>query len=88
MLPRYAMIKLSMKRGTKMFLENKVVIEINTKIRIREPTDKEVTEEMIKAEVEKVVRPLFEVKENDDKEFAKVNIKIKKHKLVKEKGEK
>ena len=70
-----------------MFLENKVVIEINTKIRIREPTDK-VTEEMIKAEVEKVVRPLFAVKENDDKEFAKVNIKIKKHKLVKEKGEK
>ena len=72
---------------TKMFLENKVVIEINTKIRIREPTDK-VTEEMVKKEVEKVVRPLFEVKENDDKEFAKVNIKIKKHKYVKEKGEK
>ena len=70
-----------------MYLENKVVIEINTKIRIREPTDK-VTEEMVKKEVEKVVRPLFEVKENDDKEFAKVNIKIKKHKLVKEKGEK
>ena len=70
-----------------MFLENKVVIEINTKIRIREPTDK-VTEEMIKAEVDKVVRPLFEVKENEDKEFAKVNIKIKKHKFVKEKGEK
>ena len=64
-----------------------MVIEINTKIRIREPTDK-VTEEMIKAEVEKVVRPLFEVKENEDKEYAKVNIKIKKHKLVKEKGEK
>lgn len=72
----------------KLYLENKVVIEINTKIRIREPTDKEVTEEMVKKEVEKVVRPLFEVKENDDKEFAKVNIKIKKHKLVKEKGEK
>ena len=71
----------------KLYLENKVVIEINTKIRIREPTDK-VTEEMVKKEVEKVVRPLFEVKENDDKEFAKVNIKIKKHKLVKEKGEK
>ena len=70
-----------------MFLENKVVIEINTKIRIREPTDK-VTEKMIKAEVDKVVRPLFEVKENEDKEFAKVNIKIKKHKFVKEKGEK
>ena len=64
-----------------------MVIEINTKIRIREPTDK-VTEEMIKAEVEKVVRPLFEVKENEDKEYAKVNIKIKKHKYVKEKGEK
>ena len=61
--------------------------EINTKIRIREPTQ-EVTEEMVKKEVEKVVRPLFEVKENDDKEFAKVNIKIKKHKLVKEKEEK
>ena len=60
-----------------------MVIEINTKIRIREPTDKEVTEEMVKKEVEKVVRPLFEVKENDDKEFAKVNIKIKKHKYVK-----
>ena len=70
-----------------MFLENKVVIEINTKIRIREPTDK-VTEDMVKAEVEKVVRPMFEVKENDDKEYAKVNIKIKKHKFVKEKGEK
>ena len=70
-----------------MYLENKVVIEINTKIRIREPTDK-VTEEMVKKEVEKVVRPLFEVKENDDKEYAKVNIKIKKHKYVKEKGEK
>ena len=70
-----------------MFLENKVIIEINTKIRIREPTQ-EVTEEMVKKEVEKVVRPLFEVKENDDKEFAKVNIKIKKHKLVKEKEEK
>ena len=64
-----------------------MVIEINTKIRIREPTQ-EVTEEMVKKEVEKVVRPLFEVKENDDKEFAKVNIKIKKHKLVKEKEEK
>ena len=71
----------------KLYLENKVVIEINTKIRIREPTQ-EVTEEMVKKEVEKVVRPLFEVKENDDKEFAKVNIKIKKHKLVKEKEEK
>ena len=70
-----------------MYLENKVVIEINTKIRIREPTDK-VTEEMVKKEVEKIVRPLFEVKENEDKEFAKVNIKIKKHKLVKEKEEK
>ncbi len=70
-----------------MFLENKVVIELNTKIRIREPTDK-VTEEMVKKEVEKVVRPLFEVKENEDKEYAKVNIKIKKHKYVKEKGEK
>ena len=87
MLARYAIIMLSTKRGTKMYLENKVVIEINTKIRIREPTDK-VTEEMVKKEVEKVVRPLFEVKENDDKEFAKVNIKIKKHKYVKEKGEK
>ena len=65
-----------------MYLENQIVINLNTKIRIREPTDK-VTEEMIKAEVEKVVRPLFEVKENDDKEFAKVNIKIKKHKYVK-----
>ena len=64
-----------------------MVIEINTKIRIREPTDK-VTEEMVKKEVEKVIRPMFEVKENKDKEFAKVNIKIKKHKLVKEKGEK
>ena len=61
--------------------------EIHTKISIREPTQ-EVTEEMVKKEVEKVVRPLFEVKENDDKEFAKVNIKIKKHKYVKEKGEK
>ena len=71
----------------KLYLENKVVIELNTKIRIREPTDK-VTEEMVKKEVEKVVRPLFEVKENEDKEYAKVNIKIKKHKLVKEKGEK
>ena len=71
----------------KLYLENKVVIEINTKIRIREPTDK-VTEEMVKKEVEKVVRPLFEVKENEDKEYAKVNIKIKKHKYVKEKGEK
>ena len=71
----------------KLYLENKVVIELNTKIRIREPTDK-VTEEMVKKEVEKVVRPLFEVKENEDKEFAKVNIKIKKHKYVKEKGEK
>ena len=70
-----------------MYLENKVVIELNTKIRIREPTDK-VTEEMVKKEVEKVVRPLFEVKENEDKEYAKVNIKIKKHKYVKEKGEK
>ena len=70
-----------------MFLENKVIIEINTKIRIREPTDK-VTEEMVKKEVEKVIRPMFEVKENEDKEYAKVNIKIKKHKLVKEKGEK
>ena len=60
-----------------------MVIEINTKIRIREPTDKEVTEEMVKKEVEKVVRPLFEVKENEDKEYAKVNIKIKKHKYVK-----
>ena len=70
---------------TKMFLENKVIVEINTKIRIREPTDK-VTEEMVKEEVEKVVRPLFEVKENEDKEYAKVNIKIKKHKYVKEKG--
>ena len=70
-----------------MFLENKVVIEINTKIRIREPTDK-VTEKMVKKEIEKIVRPMFEVKENDDKEFAKVNIKIKKHKFVKEKGEK
>ena len=64
-----------------------MIIEINTKIRIREPTDK-VTEEMIKAEVEKVIRPMFEVKENEDKEYAKVNIKIKKHKLVKEKEEK
>ena len=64
-----------------------MVIEINTKIRIREPTDK-VTEEMVKKEVEKVVRPMFEVKENEDKEYAKVNIKIKKHKYVKEKGEK
>ena len=64
-----------------------MIIEINTKIRIREPTDK-VTEEMVKKEVEKVIRPMFEVKENDDKEFAKVNIKIKKHKLVKEKEEK
>jgi len=71
----------------KMFLENKVIIEINTKIRIREPTDK-VTEEMVKKEVEKVIRPMFEVKENEDKEYAKVNIKIKKHKYVKEKGEK
>ena len=70
-----------------MFLENKVIIEINTKIRIREPTDK-VTEEMVKKEVEKVIRPMFEVKENEDKEYAKVNIKIKKHKYVKEKGEK
>ena len=70
-----------------MFLENKVVIEINTKIRIREPTDK-VTEEMVKKEIEKVVRPMFEVKENEDKEYAKVNIKIKKHKFVKEKEEK
>ena len=70
-----------------MYLENKVVIEINTKIRIREPTDK-VTEEMVKKEVEKVIRPMFEVKENEDKEYAKVNIKIKKHKYVKEKGEK
>ena len=70
-----------------MYLENKVVIEINTKIRIREPTDK-VTEEMVKIEVEKVIRPMFEVKENEDKEYAKVNIKIKKHKYVKEKGEK
>ena len=65
-----------------MYLENKVVIEINTKIRIREPTDK-VTEEMVKKEVEKVIRPMFEVKENEDKEYAKVNIKIKKHKYVK-----
>ena len=64
-----------------------MVIEINTKIRIREPTDK-VTEEMVKKEVEKVIRPMFEVKENEDKEYAKVNIKIKKHKFVKEKGEK
>ena len=72
---------------TKMYLENKVVIELNTKIRIREPTDK-VTEEMVKKEVEKVIRPMFEVKENEDKEYAKVNIKIKKHKYVKEKGEK
>lgn len=64
-----------------------MVIEINTKIRIREPTDK-VTEEMVKKEVEKVIRPMFEVKENEDKEYAKVNIKIKKHKYVKEKGEK
>ena len=87
MLARYAIIMLSTKRGTKMYLENKVIIEINTKIRIREPTDK-VTEEMVKKEVEKVVRPLFEVKENEDKEYAKVNIKIKKHKYVKEKGEK
>ena len=71
----------------KLYLENKVVIEINTKIRIREPTDK-VTEEMVKKEVEKVIRPMFEVKENEDKEYAKVNIKIKKHKFVKEKGEK
>ena len=71
----------------KLYLENKVVIEINTKIRIREPTDK-VTEEMVKKEVEKVIRPMFEVKENEDKEYAKVNIKIKKHKYVKEKGEK
>ena len=71
----------------KLYLENKVVIEINTKIRIREPTQ-EVTEEMVKKEVEKVIRPMFEVKENEDKEYAKVNIKIKKHKLVKEKGEK
>ena len=70
-----------------MFLENKVVIEINTKIRIHEPTDK-VTEEMVKKEVEKVIRPMFEVKENEDKEYAKVNIKIKKHKNKKEKGEK
>ena len=67
----------------KLYLENKVVIEINTKIRIREPTDKEVTEEMVKKEVEKVIRPMFEVKENEDKEYAKVNIKIKKHKYVK-----
>ena len=66
----------------KLYLENKVVIEINTKIRIREPTDK-VTEELVKKEVEKVVRPLFEVKENEAKEYAKVNIKIKKHKYVK-----
>ena len=65
-----------------MYLENKVVIELNTKIRIREPTDK-VTEEMVKKEVEKVIRPMFEVKENEDKEYAKVNIKIKKHKYVK-----
>ena len=64
-----------------------MVIEINTKIRIREPTDK-VTEEMVKKEVEKVIRPMFEVKESEDKEYAKVNIKIKKHKYVKEKGEK
>lgn len=64
-----------------------MVIEINTKIRIREPTDK-VTEEMVKKEVEKVIRPMFEVKENEYKEYAKVNIKIKKHKYVKEKGEK
>lgn len=64
-----------------------MVIEINTKIRIREPTDK-VTEEMVKKEVEKVIRPMFEVKENEDKEYAKVNIKIKKHKYVKEKEEK
>ena len=71
----------------KLYLENKVAIEINTKIRIREPTDK-VTEEMVKKEVEKVIRPMFEVKENEDKEYAKVNIKIKKHKYVKEKGEK
>ena len=71
----------------KLYLENKVVIELNTKIRIREPTDK-VTEEMVKKEVEKVVRPMFEVKENQDKEYAKLNIKIKKHKYVKEKGEK
>ena len=71
----------------KLYLENKVVIEINTKIRIREPTDK-VTEEMVKKKVEKVVRPMFEVKENEDKEYAKVNIKIKKHKYVKEKEEK
>ena len=64
-----------------------MVIEINTKIRIREPTDK-VTEEMVKKEVEKVIRQMFAVKENEDKEYAKVNIKIKKHKYVKEKGEK
>ena len=48
----------------KLYLENKVVIEINTKIRIREPTDK-VTEEMVKKEVKKVIRPMFEVKENE-----------------------
>ena len=82
------LLNLMMNQGEiKLYLENKVVIEINTKIRIREPTDK-VTEEMVKKEVEKVVRPLFEVKENEDKEYAKVNIKIKKHKYVKEKGEK
>lgn len=70
-----------------MYLENRIVINLNTKIRIREPTQ-EVTADQIKAEVEKIVKPLFEVKENTDKEYAKINVIIKKHKITKEKDEK
>lgn len=71
-----------------MFLENKIVIELSTKIKIREPTGGKVSEEMVKQEVDKVIRPLLESEENKDGEYAKLNIKIKKHKYIKEKEEK
>ena len=73
-----------------MLLNNKIVIEIESQFNIREPTEDELNsfKKEKEEEIFKQVKSIFGEPFKEDNEYLKIQVKIKKNKLIKEKEEK
>ena len=80
------------RRGERLtlLLNNKIVIEIESQFNIREPTGDELNlfKKEKEEEIFKQIKGIFGEPFKEDNEYLKIQVKIKKNKLVKEKEEK
>ena len=73
-----------------MLLNNKIVIEVESQFNIREPTDDELNlfKKEKEKEIFKQIKGIFGEPFKENNEYLKIQVKIKKNKLIKEKEEK